>query len=323
MDINQATEIMEAYVNSKVESGDAVRFVLPVSGSDIGELFLGFVDLLTQMARVSGIPYEVIADPAGQDYVVFQELTDWNSCIEVHQVGGADEVLTRMEAILTAAPRSALLVSWEGHESELAVVLERFARAGIEIQDLSSLIPLRGVGQPAWRVGRSLDWLSESDESTHHIAHIIKSQIHDEMARFWDVRQNDIEAQGAILVRAANMLKWLDRSEVMNGRKIPSAKFLAAIDDLAFCQWRLMLNIAYQAGWGDLVCDIGYLDCPNVFCWKPTGGPIYPWEVDDPEERMFPLGTAGTSVEFPLHAVFTSGTTEMRRLGREDEDDVS
>jgi hypothetical protein len=59
-----------------------------------------------------------------------------------------------MEAILTAAPRSALLVSWEGHESELAILLERFARAGIEIQDFSSLTPIeRGIDQPVWRVG--------------------------------------------------------------------------------------------------------------------------------------------------------------------------
>jgi hypothetical protein len=132
---------------------------------------------------------------------------------------------------------------------------------------------------------------------------------------FWHVPQDEIEAAGTILVRAANMLKWLDCSEVRNGRTIPSAKFLEAIDTLSFCQWRLMLMIADQAGWGDLVCGIGYLDCPNVFCWKPTGGPVKPWEVE-PEERMFPLGTLGTSVEFPLHAVHryvgTSDTREFR-----------
>jgi hypothetical protein len=216
-----------------------------------------------------------------------------------------------METILTAAPRSALLVSWEGNESELAILLERFVRAGIEIQDLSSLTPIeRGVDPTAWWVGSPLDWLDESQE--YHVADIIKRQIKGEEEWFWHQPMDGIH-----LVRAANMLRWLDRAEVKNGRKIPSAKFLEAIDELSFCQWRLMENIANQAGWGDLVGSIGHVDCPNVFCWKPTGGPIYPWELDDPEERMFPLGTSGTSVEFPLHAVHLYA----HRYPMDDDDD--
>src|SRR5215469_1753223 len=151
MEINRATEIIEQYINRNIESSDdTVCFIFPLSGANTEE-FAGFVDDLVKMARASEIYYELIADTAAQDDLHFTELA--KGARNVHCVGDAGDVPARMEELLTAAHTtltrrravpdveggakgSALMVSWEGNESELAVVLEGFTRKRVKMVDL-------------------------------------------------------------------------------------------------------------------------------------------------------------------------------------------
>jgi len=130
MEVNAATDLIEEFVNESLgDSDEGVRFLFPLTTDE----FTDTMGDLVNMAKASEIIYDVVRNTGDKERRAFQEIAA--NAAKTYDV---PNVFDQMELILTEAPRSILMVLWDGErEEELTEVIGKFIDAEIDTRDLT------------------------------------------------------------------------------------------------------------------------------------------------------------------------------------------
>jgi len=145
MDVDQATTLLEDYMNAEIQGEESVRLIFPMVTGEFSDT----MDELVNMATENSIAYELITNAEDKARRRFTEIA-----ATARKTYMAPAPFLQLETILVEAPRAVLFVLWDSErDDEMQAVVGKFVDAGIDTREWTDGLTRLGLedgdGEPS------------------------------------------------------------------------------------------------------------------------------------------------------------------------------